>query len=238
MTIESPQTPSALSTRRRLVLLALLLLAFAAVSTTVAMTVRETTVRNVMTFGDLSIRAEIAGPGTGGAEASDVWHGGKAERTVRFTNTGSHPMFVRARLGVSAVSQDEKDERPWTEVEYGMSLLDSVDGAEGWVAGPGADGEEGWYYYSQVLAPGATTEPLVTSVELTGDFNALANDGYGFSFEVVGQGVQSEHQVAPAEGELSSLTAVGWPSEDGSGAAGDGVASSTSTAEIAEGVGA
>lgn len=208
---------------------------------------REKTATNVMTFGDLKIQAVISKPAATGeetgwvdatAETIDARYG-MAERRVQFTNTGSQPMYVRARLGVDA--KDGSVQTEWTDVEYGLQLLSSMPAqgegeTEGWVAGPGSDGETGWYYYSQILQPGETTEPLISSVELEGDFNTYVNDGYVFNLDVLGQGVQSEHQVAPDGGTLSALTAQGWPSDED---AGDGTTTTTTnSAEITEEVGA
>lgn len=234
---------------RRWAIAGLALLALIGAGATLASTTVQVTAENVMTFGDVKIKAVILAPADDGewtdvtGEPLDAPYG-KTERRVAFTNTGTHPMFVRARVGVNAVRAaaepaGETEVMPWTQatftlqlVEGAMPAADAEEAKGGWYAGTGE--QAGWYYYGRILKPGETTEPLVTAVDL-GDFNAKAMQGYHFELDVLGQGVQSENQKAPAGGVLNALTAVGWPTDEVDDAAEGTSAATTGSTTTTEG---
>lgn len=270
---------------RRWAIAGLALLALIGAGATLASTTVQVTAENVMTFGDVKIKAIILAPaaedasgdaGEGDTTGDDAATGddtttvpgaadaasaagedwadvtnepldapfGKAERRVSFKNTGSHPIFVRARVGVNAVRAaaepaGETEIEPWTAATFTLQLAEGTmpaAGAEeatgGWYAGTGE--QAGWYYYGRILKPGETTEPLVTAVDL-GDFNAKAMQGYHFELDVLGQGVQSENQEAPEGGVLNAFTAMGWPADEVDDAAEGTSAATTGSTTTTEG---
>lgn len=277
-TDDAPVTPEAVAPHtehryraRRWAIAGLALLALIGAGVTLASTTVQVTAENVMTFGDVKIKAVILAPASGGSGAAgdsggedsdDTGEGstdvawadvtdepldapfGKAERRVAFTNTGSQPIFVRARVGVNAVREAaepaaEDEVLPWTQATFALQLetgtmpaADAEEATGGWYAGTGE--QAGWYYYGKILAPGETTEPLATAVDLA-DFNAMATKGYRFELDVLGQGVQSENQEAPESGVLNALTAMGWPADEADDAVGGASAATTGSTTTTEG---
>lgn len=197
-------------------MLVLCLLAIAAVGSTLALKEVNTTADNIMSFGDVKIKVvETEWDASAGEDGTGDWvdvtnqvissRYGKAERRVQFTNVGSHPIFVRAKLGMVAVNEGPDGEDVETDVPA-ENLTYTLDTAN-WTSD-----SEGWYYYGAVLQPNETTEPLVTAIEMK-DYNDLARENDSFKFHVLGQGVQSEHQVDEMTGEeiTEAINANGWP---------------------------
>lgn len=196
-------------------MLVLCLVAIAAVGSTLALKEVNTTAENIMSFGDVKIKVVETEWDASANEGSGGWidvtnkvissRYGKAERRVQFTNVGSHPIFVRAKLGMVAVNEEPDGEDVETDVpaENLTYTLDTTN----WTAD-----SEGWYYYGAVLQPDETTEPLVTAIEMK-DYNDLARESDSFKFHVLGQGVQSEYQVDEITGEAikEAINANGWP---------------------------
>lgn len=228
--------PSRLQWRRRAIAV-LAVLALIGAGATLASTTVQETADNVMTFGDVKLQALILAPSSDPAEEGeyeDVSEEpleapfGKTDRHVAFKNTGSHPVFVRARVGVNAVRKGagaagETEVEPWSQATFDLQVTggdmpaaDDPGAAGAWFAGTGE--QAGWYYYGKILKPGETTEPLITSVDLE-DYNTMVTQGWHFELDVLGQGVQSENQRAPEGGVLNALTAVGWPEDEEAGAA-------------------
>lgn len=202
----------------------LTLLAALCVGGTLASTTVRADADNVISFGTVDIEAVQTERGQN-EEGEDVWvdvsdrtinaRFGKVERRVQFTNTGDQPMFVRAKFALQAVNTDEESgdevvtDVPTEHLSYGLNL---GEGDGKWTqVNPGTPDEPTWYYYNEILAPGATTEPLVTSIELV-DYNDLVRENDSFAFDVLGQGLQSEHQVDASGAQLQDATlAEGWP---------------------------
>ena len=196
-------------------MLVLCLVAIAAVGSTLALKEVNTTAENIMSFGDVKIKVVETEWDASANEGSGGWidvtnkvissRYGKAERRVQFTNVGSHPIFVRARLGMVAVNEGSDGESVETDVPE-QNLAYTLD-TTNWDAD-----SEGWYYYGDILQPNETTEPLVTAIEMK-DYNDLAQESDSFKFLVLGQGVQSEHQVDETTGEeiTEAINANGWP---------------------------
>lgn len=115
-------------------------------------------------------------------------------KIVRVKNTGEFEAYVRVKVAKSVVSQGNKklDE---------SKLTISFDNGAYWTE------KDGFYYYNQVLAPGASTEPLFTQVH----FDATAGNDYQnarIEIDVQAQGTQVANNPIPAAG----ITAVkGWP---------------------------
>ena len=203
---------------------ALTLLAALCVGGTLATPIARVDADNVISFGAVDIEAVQMEHGQN-EEGEDVWvdvsdrtinaRFGKVERRVQFTNTGDQPMFVRARFALQAVNTDEETgeevstDVPVEHLSYGLNL---GEGVGKWTqVDPETPDEPIWYYYNDILAPGATTEPLVTSIELV-NYNDLVLENDSFAFDVLGQGLQSEHQLDASGAQLQDATlAEGWP---------------------------
>lgn len=239
MTENSAQTKKRAPWGRTGAIIVLCLLTIAAMGATLAAKVETKTADNILTFGDVKIRVvETEWDATAGEDGAGAWvpmdpeepidaHHGKVERRVQFENVGSHPIFVRARMDMLSVTADEAGEEttvpvPADNLTYGLNIDLGSSAGEfeiGWTVGDAANPEQaGWYYYNAVLAPGETTEPLVTSIEMS-DYNDLAQAVDSFRFDVLGQGVQSEHQVDETTGEAiaNAADAYGWPDPNDDG---------------------
>lgn len=209
---------STASRRRRRARTAAIALLFAALAVggTVAFTTTEGQADNILTFGNVGMKVMQSEPdGEGGYAVLDPSQYdikapmGLLERRVQVKNTGMEPAYVRVQLDMEAqpVDGDAKDAAGY--VEYGLNLIDPEGQAApdadaeftvGWTAG-----EDGWYYYNAPVASGEVTEPLVTSIELVGDFNGYVGMGGKYVFTADGQAVQQEHNGDTA------LEAQGWP---------------------------
>lgn len=231
MTDVSTQTQKKTPWRRAGAIVVLCILALAAVGSTLALKEVNAQADNIMSFGNVKIQVvETEWDATAGEDGTGAWvdvtnetissRFGKAERRVQFTNVGEHPIFVRAKLGMVAVNEGPAGEEVETDVsaEHLVYTLntDPAEGGEfttGWTAGDPANEEQaGWFFYNAILEPGETTEPLVTAIEMT-DYNDLARANDSFKFHVLGQGVQSEHQVDETTGAAieNAVDAHGWP---------------------------
>lgn len=231
MTDVSTQTQKKAPWRRAVVIVALCALALAAIGSTLALKEVDAQADNIMSFGNVKIQvSETEWSPAAGEDGTGAWidvtdkainsRYGKAERRVQFTNVGNHPIFVRAKLGMVAVGVGEDGASVETDVpEENLSYTLNTNppaGGEftiGWTAGnPAVEEQAGWYYYGAILKPGETTEPLITAIEME-DYNELASTSDSFKFHVLGQGVQSEHQVDGATGTPieNAVDARGWP---------------------------
>lgn len=239
MTENSAQTKKRAPWGRTGAIIVLCLLALTAMGATLAAKVETKTADNILTFGDVKIRVvETEWDASAGEEGTGGWvemdpnsaidaHHGKVERRVQFENVGSHPIFVRAKMDMLSVTVGEAGEEatapvPAENLTYGLNTNPDPSTGEfeiGWTVGDAANPEQaGWYYYNAVLEPGETTEPLVTSIEMS-DYNDLAQAVDSFRFDVLGQGVQSEHQVDETTGEAitHAADAYGWPDPNDDG---------------------
>ncbi|MDM8246177.1 hypothetical protein QUW40_06135 [Collinsella tanakaei] len=231
MTDVSTQTQKKTPWRRTGAIIVLCALALAAIGSTLALKEVDAQADNIMSFGNVKIQvSETEWDAMAGENGEGAWvdvtdeaissRYGKAERRVQFTNVGEHPIFVRAKLGMVAVNEGDDGEAVETDVpaenlSYTLNTNPAEGGefATGWTAGDPANEEQaGWYFYNAILEPGETTEPLVTAIEMT-DYNDLARANDSFKFHVLGQGVQSEHQVDETTGAAitEAVNAHGWP---------------------------
>lgn len=212
-----PQTSQTGRRSRAKLLAATLLLGALAVGGTVAYTTTQVEADNVITFGSVKMRVVQSERGEDGGlvELDPSQYDinapmGQLERRVCVENLGSEPAYVRVKLDMHVERADDTEEDATDYRQYGLNLIDPESGAGatdefkvGWTAG-----EDGWYYYNAPLAANATTEPLVTSIELINDFNGFAGQLGKYVFTADGQAVQSEYN------RDSALTAEGWPAED------------------------
>ncbi|MCL2301132.1 MAG: hypothetical protein FWC27_13400 [Firmicutes bacterium] len=87
--------------------------------------------------------------------------GGSFSKTVSATNTGDIPGFVRLLVQVTAFADDPTQATP-LPMKIGREVNLNIFTAD-WMLG-----EDGYYYYLGLLAPGETAPPLFTDVILGG----------------------------------------------------------------------
>ena len=123
-----------------------------------------------------------------------VMPGDVIDKIVSVTNAGDNPIWVRIKLDRSIILADEA-----ADVDFNVLGLDLND--EDWT-----EGEDGWFYYNEILAPGETTENLFTQVTFpTSLGNAFMNAEV--EIDVLAQGVQSQNNGVTVQ------EAAGWPAE-------------------------
>jgi hypothetical protein len=123
-----------------------------------------------------------------------VMPGDVIDKIVSVTNDGDNAIWVRVKLDRSLILAGESPEG-----EFSVLGLDLND--EDWT-----EGEDGWFYYKRILAPGETTKDLFTAVTFPA---SLGNDYMNarVKIDVLAQGVQS------ANNGLTVQEATGWPAE-------------------------
>lgn len=194
-------------TKKRILTLALLALVVAcAVAAVQAFTVRTVEADNVITFGSVKMRiletqlvdgAEQTVPDGYTVEARS----GLISRIVRVQNVGNDDCYVRVRPVLTAVAQDGTRSDVTDQAAFAMNAND-------WT-----EGEDGWWYCNQALAPesGSTTgqasdsvtEPLMTGLELPDAQGMGAGSSLVLTLDA--QAVQAEHNAE------DPMSAQGWP---------------------------
>ena len=181
-----------------------LLFAFSAVCGTMAYFTTQGTATNVITSG--SIAAEIR-------EYADremtkpfenltgVMPGAEAIKVVTVENTGANEAWVRLSVTKEYELAEERaavrgaDEIARQEIK---TLVHLDINSEYWTE------QDGWYYYSEPLQPGETTEPLFTSITLD---KTLGNVWQEAKFKIL---VHMD-AVQVANNGATALEAAGWP---------------------------
>lgn len=148
---------------------------------------------NVITSGDISAKIiEKMGNGDFPRDGVYVMPGSVISKKVSVVNTGAHPFWLRVKL-TNAI--DDTSLSP-DVMELDLNLND-------WIAG-----EDGYYYYKNIVQPGAETEKLFTQVKIAGNVdNSYLNKK--LELTVSAFAVQSEFNGS------SPLDAEGWPAEGG-----------------------
>ena len=120
--------------------------------------------------------------------------GDVVDKIVSVTNDGDNPIWVRVRLDRSLILANEA-----ADIDFNVLGLDLNE--EDWT-----EGEDGWFYYNEILAPDETTEKLFTQVTFpTSLGNAFMNARV--EIDVLAQGVQSQNNGVTVQ------EAAGWPAE-------------------------
>lgn len=172
--------------------------ATAVIGGTLAYFTDDATKTNTFTVGNVEI--ELTEPNwdkTGEAEAKDAYPGEALAKDPTVTNKGANPCFVR--VSVSDLDQ------------FGAAGMityrtDYVDGKLGdnW-----AIGGDGYYYYTKVLAAGATTDALFDQIVIpTGVTNSAATK----DIVVYAQAVQAQG-ARPSFSAVEKMTVpeiAGW----------------------------
>ena len=123
-----------------------------------------------------------------------VMPGDVIDKIVSVTNDGDNPIWVRIRLDRSILLAGEA-----ADVDFNVLGLDLNE--EDWT-----EGEDGWFYYNEILAPDETTENLFTQVTFP---TSLGNEFMNAEVEidVLAQGVQSQNNGVTVQ------EATGWPAD-------------------------
>lgn len=181
--------------KRRLlaILLAAALIALVAVLAvgSYAYYTHEDTAVNVITTPGLDIELieKTASGEDFPAEGVYVMPGDTVSKIVTVENKGDSPCFVRVALE-KGINDELLDAEGCLEIDINTN---------DWTY------KDGFYYYNSILAPGETTAPLFTEVQIVG--RAVDNKYMNkeFNLTVKAYAVQSDNNGA------SALEALGWP---------------------------
>lgn len=169
--------------------LVIALAATAVIGGTLAYFTDDEEATNTFTVGNVDITlTEPNWEGTGSQDAPEVYPGEPLAKDPTVTNSGANPCFVRIKVeGLDCLS-------PAGMITY---RTDYVTGKLGdhWVVGA-----DGYFYYDQVLAVGATTDALFDQIVIPTD---LVNGDAETEFDVV---VSAE--AVQAQGAKASWAAV------------------------------
>lgn len=144
---------------------------------------------NTFTVGNVDITlTEPNWEGTGSNDAPEVYPGEPLAKDPTVTNDGANPCFVRIKVkGLDCLD-------PAGDITYRTDYVDKKLG-DNWVLHT-----DGYFYYNQVLAVGATTDALFDQIVIpTGLTNGDAKTG--FDVDVTAEAVQ-------AQGARASWSAV------------------------------
>ena len=151
---------------------------------------------NVVTSGNLQlIIHETTDQGTPFPEEGVyVIPGDVVSKVVTVENACDHPFYLRVKAVFGGSDQE-------LSAEQCLALNINTDH---WVY------HDGWYYYNQVVEPGATTPWFFSQVEVVGSQVDTSFIGKTLQLTVVAQAVQSENN--PVQNG-DTTTALGWPAE-------------------------
>ena len=206
--------------RNLIIALSLLLVATIAIGATVAyLSARTDTKKNVFTFSP-NIKAELDEPTWDPEKAEDLVPGNIVPKDPQITNTSENGIseYVAMKL-VFTDGSDAQLSDVSTDNNYVGKLLSLIDinwNTTDWQLANGAmagKSEQIWVYKSE-LAPGATTNPIFTTVTIKdtvtpAELSWLADVLEGFNIVIDGAAVQYEvfADLAEATPELVSLFA-------------------------------
>lgn len=171
-------------------MLCVALLAVAVVGGTLAYFTDTDDAENVFTVGNVDIDlTEPQWDAVGKAEAEHVYPGEPLAKDPTVTNKGNNPCFVR--ISVTGLDQFTATYGPDAKIITRSAYVDGIH----------ADWKlhtDGYYYYTKVLASGATTPALFDQIVIPVQ---IKNNEQAIAIEVVAQAVQ-------AQGAKPSFTAV------------------------------
>ena len=165
---------------------------------TLAYFTAEDTAHNVITSGEIDIElqewadAEKTTPFPEDG-VSGVMPGTEVTKIVEVKNTGANDAYIRVRVEKEIVLSDGVEGEP----DSGLMIIDFDESRC-------VDGEVGYYYYKEALAPGAVTEPLFASVK----FDPAMGNLYQNSTAKVDV---TAYAVQVANNGETVLDAQGWP---------------------------
>lgn len=163
----------------------------------------EEKVHNVITTGNVDIdlieKTDFDSDGDGELDdfenVSSVTPGTEVSKIVTVKNTGGQPAWVRIKVEKSITLADG------VIGEIDESLISYDINTEYWI-------EQGdYYYYTEALAPGATTEPLFSKVSFAPEMGNLYQN-CTVAIDVQAQATQV------ANNGTTVLEADGWPADE------------------------
>lgn len=172
-------------------------LSVVAYGTTAYLTVDETS-HNVITSGGIKIDLqEYADPNGDGnlvpfEDVLNVFPGMDISKIVQVQNIGLEPTWVRLTVEKSITLAEDR------EGEVDLSLVTYDLNTEYWTE------KDGYYYYNEILKPGAKTEPLFTEVTFSPTMGNMYQESTA-TIKVNAFATQS------ANNGKTVLDAAGWP---------------------------
>lgn len=185
--------------KKKVMVCALVLICLSvAAGSTLAYFTKDVVAHNVITTGGISIALnEWADADKTEAFPQDgianVMPGSEVTKIVEVANTGENAAYVRISVEKAIELAGEGNE------EINPQLIDLDINTEKWQLGT-----DGFYYYKEALAGGATTEPLFTTVTFKTEMGN-PYQGCTVGINVTAQAVQA------ANNGSDPLTAQGWP---------------------------
>lgn len=175
--------------KKKIVSLALAasLAAVAVVGSSLAYFTDEDTADNVFTVGNVSI--DLTEPhwvGEGSKDAPEAYPGEALQKDPTVTNDGKNPAFVRIKVeGWNCLGEDNM-------ITYRTDYVENKLGDK-WVAG-----NDGYFYYTEVLESGKATDALFDQIVIpTTVTNDLSGDDYKLT--VTAEAVQAQGAKASWE---------------------------------------
>lgn len=159
----------------------------------------EDTATNVVTAGNVRIRLEeytlVGGKLEPFTDPIDVVPGTSVSKIVQVKNTGFAPAWVRVKLDKDLLLA------PGVSGTPDLSLVNYELNRQSWAE------VDGWFYYLEPLAPGATTAPIFEWVSFSSNMSNMYQQSKTM-IHVTAHGVQSAHNGA------NVFDAAGWPIAD------------------------
>lgn len=165
------------------VLVSLVLILTAAVGTTLAVLKAQTdTVSNSF------------GPGRVTSTVAESFPNGTEKSAVGVTNTGTVPAYVRAAVVFNWKTDDYRSVLPETpaDSDYSITWNKDTNGSK-WFTG-----SDGYYYYTDPVEAGATTENLIDEVTCN-TVKTVGDKTYYLSVEILSSAIQAGPDAAIAE---------------------------------------
>ncbi len=152
------------------------------------------TAHNVITSGNVKIELQEwadENKTTAFKDLEGIMPGMEVTKIAEVKNTGDNTAWIRVQIEKGFSDMEEVD----------PSLIVLVTGKK-WTAG-----EDGWYYYTEALAPNAVTDPIFETVQFAA---AMPNEYQNKQayVNVIAQAVQTANNGATVN------EALGWPSSE------------------------
>lgn len=198
--------------KKRIFALAVVVVCIAILATgTLAYYTAEDTAHNVITTGSIDIAlvektidesgATVDFPETG---IHNVVPGTSVSKIVTVSNTGEGTAWIRVKVEAAIVSAEDV-ELPLTVTDANGSEVEvmtyTVEAESGWILG-----EDGYYYYTEPVASGASTTVLFDEVAFAPE---MGNEYQNCTANLI----VSAEAVQVANNGKTVTEAAGWPSE-------------------------
>lgn len=193
--------------KRKLLAVSLLIICAALTAAgSVAFFNAEGKAHNVITTGGIDIEVnewsdeEMTTPWDNDTDGKDVLPGTEVVKIAEVKNVGNSEAWIRVKVTKRIELDPEYGKLLPEGTEPNLDLI-NVEIGKGWV-----DGKDGYYYYSEALAPEDTTDPIFTKVIFDKNMgNAYQNSTAYVDVEA--------YAVQVANNGKSAMDAAGWPTE-------------------------